>query len=112
MLRLVQPADPDDPAEPAGPAFAILTDNQETAESATAAVARREPGFPDIEAAVELVALGWATRVVLTGFPAWPGLLWQASQLAESAGVEILATVVRPGGRVDLVVTRDNTAHG
>jgi len=40
---------------------------------------------------------------VLTGFPSWPGLLWQAYKLAEAANVVILPTVVRPGGRVDIV---------
>lgn len=66
-----------------------------------------EPGFADIEAAVALVETGLATRVVLTGFPSWPGLLWQAYQLAEASNVLILPTVVRPGGRVDIVIARD-----
>jgi hypothetical protein len=64
----------------------------------------------DLEAAVELVSAGLATRVVLSGFPSWPGLLWRAYQLAETTGVLILPTVVRPGGKVDIVVTRDNAA--
>lgn len=71
-----------------------------------------EPGFADIEAAVALVETGLASRVVLSGFPSWPGLLWQAYQLAESANVLILPTVVRPGGRVDIVITRDQTENG
>ncbi|HEX7592075.1 MAG TPA: hypothetical protein VF375_08990 [Candidatus Limnocylindrales bacterium] len=66
-----------------------------------------EPGLGDLEAAVALVAGGLANRVVLTGFPSWPGLLWRAYQLAESAGVLILPTVVRPGGKVDIVITRE-----
>lgn len=66
-----------------------------------------EPGFADIEAAVALVETGLATRVVLTGFQSWPGLLWQAYQLAEASNVLILPTVVRPGGRVDIVIARD-----
>jgi hypothetical protein len=49
---------------------------------------------------------------VLTGFPSWPGLLWQAYKLAEAANVVILPTVVRPGGRVDIVITRDIAANG
>jgi hypothetical protein len=69
-----------------------------------------EPGLADLEAAVELVSAGLATRVVLSGFPSWPGLLWRAYQLAETTGVLILPTVVRPGGKVDIVVTRDNAA--
>ena len=74
--------------------------------------AEHEPGLGDLEAAVELVSAGLATRVVLTGFPSWPGLLWHAYRLAESANVVILPTVVRPGGRVDIVITRDSSANG
>jgi hypothetical protein len=74
--------------------------------------AEHEPGLGDLEAAVELVSAGLATRVVLTGFPSWPGLLWHAYRLAESANVVILPTVVRPGGRVDIVITRDASANG
>ena len=89
--ELASPADhPEEPAEPA----------------------EHEPGLGDLEAAVELVSAGLATRVVLTGFPSWPGLLWHAYQLAESADVLILPTVVRPGGRVDIVITRDPSANG
>ena len=71
-----------------------------------------EPGFADIEAAVALVETGLASRVVLTGFPSWPGLLWQAYQLAEAANVLILPTVIRPGGRVDIVIARDTRSDG
>ncbi len=71
-----------------------------------------EPGLADLEAAVWLVSTGLATRVILTGFASWPGLLWHAYRLAESANVLILPTVVRPGGRVDIVVTRDSSANG
>ena len=74
--------------------------------------AENEPGLGDLEAAVGLVSTGLATRVVLAGFPSWPGLLWHAYQLAESADVLILPTVVRPGGRVDIVITRDASANG
>ena len=74
--------------------------------------AENEPGLGDLEAAVGLVSAGLATRVVLAGFPSWPGLLWHAYQLAESANVLILPTVVRPGGRVDIVITRDASANG
>jgi hypothetical protein len=71
-----------------------------------------QPGFADIEAAVALVETGLATRVTLTGFRSWPGLLWQAYQLVESTDVVILPTVVRPGGRVDIVISRGSTADG
>jgi hypothetical protein len=71
-----------------------------------------EPGIADLEAAVGLVSSGLATRVILTGFPSWPGLLWRAYQLAESTDVLILPTVVRPGGRVDIVITRGTAADG
>jgi hypothetical protein len=66
-----------------------------------------EPGLGDLEAAVALVTGGLANRVVLTGFPSWPGLLWRAYQLADTTGVLILPTVVRPGGKVDIVITRE-----
>ncbi len=71
-----------------------------------------EPGLPDLEAAVALVSAGLATRVVLSGFTSWPGLLWRAYQLADSAGVQIIPTVVRPGGKVDIVITRDTASNG
>ena len=66
-----------------------------------------EPGLADLEAAVALVEAGVATRIVLAGFPSWPGLLWRAYQLADETGVVILPTVVRPGGLVDIVIVRD-----
>ena len=65
-----------------------------------------EPGYADLEAAVGLVEAGLATRIVLANFPTWPGLLWRAYQLAGETGVLILPTVVRPGGRVDIVIAR------
>jgi hypothetical protein len=76
-----------------------------------------EPGLADLEAAVSLVSTGLASRVILSGFPSWPGLLWRAYQLADTAGVLILPTLARsgvgrPGGRVDIVITRDTAAHG
>lgn len=70
-----------------------------------------EPGLGDLEAAVALVVGGLANRVVLTGFPSWPGLLWRAYQLADVAGVLILPTVVRPGGKVDIVITRETATN-
>jgi hypothetical protein len=66
-----------------------------------------EPGFSDIEAAVALVNAGLARRVVLSNFPSWPGLLWRAYQLAEETDVTVMPTVVRPGGRVDIVVAKE-----
>ena len=73
---------------------------------------RLEPGLPDLEAAVGLVSSGLAKRVVLSGFPSWPGLLWRAYELADTSDVLILPTVVRPGGKVDIVITRDNRLNG
>ncbi len=69
-----------------------------------------EPGLGDLEAAVAMVESGLATRIVLAGFPSWPGLLWRAYQLADEADVTILPTVVRPGGLVDIVITRATAA--
>jgi hypothetical protein len=71
-----------------------------------------EPGVADLEAAVGLVSAGLANRVVLSGFPSWPGLLWRAYQLADTTGLLIIPTVVRPGGRVDIVITRETATHG
>lgn len=71
-----------------------------------------EPGLGDLQAAVALVEAGLATRVTLSGFPSWPGLLWEAYQLAEAANVLIVPTVVRPGGRVDIVIARATATDG
>lgn len=90
-------------------ALEIAAESDPSADSA--GLSPLEPGFSDIEAAVALVESGLATRVILTGFPSWPGLLWQAYQLAEAANVLILPTVVRPGGRVDIVIARDTRPH-
>ena len=107
-LRLVlggSPATQSDPDSdlPAVPAPEPFVDPRYAAPSEPL----REPGFADIEAAVELVSAGLAARVVLSSFPSWPGLLWRAYELAEEANVLILPTVVRPGGRVDIVVTKE-----
>ena len=75
-----------------------------TIEELAALVA--QPGFADIEAAVALVESGLATRIVLANFASWPGLLWQAYQLADAADVVIVPIAVHPGGRVDIAVTR------
>jgi hypothetical protein len=103
---------PEAPAEV--PADVLAGDIAQSAQTAQPGqtLAEYEPGLADLEAAVELVSAGLATRVVLSGFPSWPGLLWRAYQLAETTGVLILPTVVRPGGKVDIVVTRDNAADG
>ena len=84
----------------------------DTAACAGEAAHQYEPGLADLEAAVGLVAAGLATRVILSGFPSWPGLLWRAYQLADTTDVLILPTVVRPGGKVDIVITRDTAANG
>jgi hypothetical protein len=70
-------------------------------------LAATEPGLADLEAAVAMVEAGVASRIVLAGFPSWPGLLWRAYELADATKVVILPTVVRPGGLVDIVITRD-----
>ena len=96
------------------PADVLAGDIAQAAESAQAAetLDEYEPGLADLEAAVGLVSAGLATRVVLSGFPSWPGLLWRAYQLAETTGVLILPTVVRPGGKVDITITTDSAADG
>jgi hypothetical protein len=99
--RLLEAAVPSESLDPA-------LDDAEAYELAEEDASRL--GLADLEAAVELVAGGVATRVVLTGFPSWPGLLWRAYQLAENANVLIIPTVVRPGGKVDIEITRSDTA--
>jgi hypothetical protein len=96
----------------AGPVAVGLFAPDDLLSDSMSAASMLEPGFSDIEAAVALVEAGLASRVVLTGFPSWPGLLWQAYQLAEAADVLILPTVSRPGGRVDIVIARDPAQHG
>jgi len=99
--------------EPSAESFAVeLFAADDLTADGPAALSRLEPGFSDIEAAVALVECGLASRIVLTGFPCWPGLLWQAYQLAEAADVLILPTVVRPGGRVDIVIARETRTDG
>ena len=105
--------DPSTTIEPTADSFAVeLFAADDLTAARPAALSRLEPGFSDIEAAVALVECGLASRVVLTGFPSWPGLLWQAYQLAEAADVLILPTVVRPGGRVDIVIARETRTDG
>ena len=95
------------PAESVGDDFEGLA---VAAEAAAGLVG--ELGLTDLEAAVGLVSSGLATRVVLSGFPSWPGLLWRAYQLADTTDVLIVPTVVRPGGRVDIVIARDAPPNG
>ncbi len=90
---------------------AVWTEDEESAASVLEH-ARTQPGLDDLEAAVALVQAGLASRVVLAGFPSWPGLLWRAYRLAEAADVLILPTVVGPGGRVDIVIARGAPPDG
>ena len=87
------------------------SDEAEMAAEAAESPQAYEPGLADLEAAVALVSGGLAKRVILSGFPSWPGLLWRAYQLADNTGVLILPTVVRPGGKVDIVITRETAAN-
>jgi hypothetical protein len=82
----------------------------EAAEFAQLLGAERAVG--DLEAAVALVHDGLAGRIVLTGFPSWPGLLWHAYELAAANNVLILPAVARTGGLVDIVITREPEANG
>ena len=93
-------------------AVGATPDRGNAAAEVVATARQYEPGIADLEAAVGLVSSGLADRVLLTGFPSWPGLLWRAYQLADSTDVLILPTVVRPGGRVDIEITRDTAADG
>ncbi len=71
-----------------------------------ASILPASPGMADIQAAISMIEAGLAQRIVLAGFPSWPGLLWQAYELAAAANVQILPTVVTPSGRVDIVIER------
>jgi hypothetical protein len=66
-----------------------------------------ERAVGDLEAAVALVHDGFANRIVLSGFPSWPGLLWHAYELAAANNVLILPAVAHPGGLVDIVITSE-----
>jgi hypothetical protein len=112
--RIDSSVDPDDATTPE---LSIVPDEAERLAAELAAQAATvphefEPAMGDLEAAVSLVAAGLAERVVLSGFQSWPGLLWRAYQLAETTDVLILPTVIRPGGKVDIVITRDIAKHG
>ncbi len=98
---------------PRGGSFVIAPEATETGDPASGIeTGVYRPGVSDIEAGIAMISAGLATRVVLSGFPSWPGLLWEAYKLAEASGVVILPAVVRPGGRVDIVIERDNAADG
>jgi hypothetical protein len=62
-------------------------------------------GLSELRAAAVMVAEGQATRVILAGFPTWPGLLTEIERLSRELDLSILPTIVRGGGRVDLVVS-------
>ncbi len=66
----------------------------------------RRPNLADLEAAAALVGFGDASRVVLTGFRSWRGLLTAADDLAQRWNVEIIPTVGSGGGYVDIVVRK------
>jgi hypothetical protein len=103
---------PGDPALLPGDPALLPAALAEAATSSAAELSAVEPGFCDIEAAFALVEAGLASRIVLAGFRSWPGLLWRAYQLAEGTDVLILPTVVRSGGLVDIVITRDRPVDG
>lgn len=65
----------------------------------------RVVGLAELRAAALMVAEGEATRITLVGFSSWPGLLTEIERLSSELDLTIIPAVVRPGGRVDLVVT-------
>jgi hypothetical protein len=89
---------PDSPESPAAAEAGVLAEavavadaapeegvlEVELAAQAAQADPQFEPGLGDLEAAVGLVSSGLATRVILSGFQSWPGLLWRAYQLADT----------------------------
>ena len=67
------------------------------------------PGLPELRAAAAMVSEGLARRVVLSGFESWPGLLTEMERLAERYRLCIVPQIGGPGGRVDLVVTPEQS---
>jgi hypothetical protein len=67
-------------------------------------------GMAELRAAALMVAEGNASRVTLTGFAAWPGLLTEVDRLSREHDVSIMPTIARAGGRIDLVVFRQALA--
>ena len=84
----------------AGAAEDVLADLRKEALEETAII-----GLSELRAAAFMVAEGEATRVVLTAFPAWPGLLTEIERLSREFDLSILPTIVRGGGRIDIVVS-------
>jgi hypothetical protein len=101
-----------DPAAPAAVDPRAGTGTIATESAEPAGLPATGPGVADIQAAVIMVERGLADRIVLAGFPSWPGLLWQAYQLAEAANLQILPTIVHPGGTVDIVIERVAETNG
>ncbi len=62
-------------------------------------------GMGELRAASLLVAEGHATRVVLTAFEVWPGLMTEIERLSAEYDLSIVPTIVRPGGRIDIEVS-------
>jgi hypothetical protein len=62
-------------------------------------------GLSELRAAAMMVAEGEARRVTLIGFASWPGLLTEIERLSREFDLTIIPAVVRPGGRVDLIVS-------
>jgi hypothetical protein len=67
-------------------------------------------GMAELRAAALMVAEGHASRVTLSGFTAWPGLLTELDRLSREHDVAIMPTIARVGGRIDLVVFREMAA--
>jgi hypothetical protein len=60
-------------------------------------------------AAAFMVAEGEALAS-LAAFQAWPGLLTEIERLSREFDLSILPTIVRGGGRIDIVVSRTEGA--
>lgn len=68
-------------------------------------------GMGELRAAAALVSEGHAVRVTLANFAVWPGLLTEIERLSREFDLSILPAMVRPGGRVDLIVSRGSDGY-
>ena len=71
-----------------------------------------QPWLADLEASVALVAEGLATRVIMTGVPRVPGLLWRVGEFADTCDVAVIPIVVRSGSHIDIEIARRGAANG
>ncbi len=107
-LRLTVVPEQTAPAVPPSIAVTPSEDDQDVvAEVERHALERAtQIGMSELRAASLMVSQGHATRVVLAAFEVWPGLLTEIERLSAECDLNILPTIVRPGGRIDIEISR------